>query len=496
MNYPAVLSSEQMNYQDRLTIESSGVPGSHLMELAANAVRMNFQSNINPSDKIAVICGTGNNGGDGYAVARQLHIQGFKVECFQTDHPKTLDALHHMKIMNMSGLKSNHIKNFVPERFEWVIDALLGTGLKQAIRENLQTVVNKINTIANIISIDIPSGICSDTGNGWHCHVIADRTVTFQFAKRGHYLAQGIRATGELEIADIGITPIVDKNSCWYRRAPKKPAAPPRLNDQYSHKGLQGKVVVAGAAPGTIGAGLFCAQAARNVGSGLVSILAPELSVPILQSKAPDIMSFSFNRKFDAETLIVGPGCSQDSHIQKQLKQLIKNHSNSLILDAEGLRMFNDWIELEEHLQPNTDPRQCILTPHPGELKILIKLYQQSKSGGFEQMLHALKIKGVTLLAKDAYTVVYGCNHNPVILGQPNVQLARGGSGDILAGMIGSFLAKGLAENEAICLAFDWLNHAASTDNLISVQTQIPQCNPTELLLKSLNNLRLRLSTT
>ena len=111
-------------------------------------------------------------------------------------------------------------------------------------------------------------------------------------------------------------------------------------------------------------------------------------------------------------------------------------------------------------------------------------------------MLHALKIKGVTLLAKVAYTVVYGCNHNPVILGQPNVQLARGGSGDILAGMIGSFLAKGLAENEAICLAFDWLNHAASTDNLISVQTQIPQCNPTELLLKSLNNLRLRLSTT
>ena len=220
----------------------------------------------------------------------------------------------------------------------------MGTGLKQAIRENLETVINKINTIANIISIDIPSGICSDTGNGWHCHVIADRTVTFQFAKRGHYLAQGIRATGELEIADIGITPIVDKNSCWYRRAPKIPTAPPRLNDQYSHKGLQGKVVVL-EPHGDNWSWLFC-QTARNVGSGLVSILAPELGT-YSTIKAPDIMSFSFNRKFDAETLIVGPGCSQDSHIQKQLKQLIKNHTNSLILDAEGLRMFNDWIELK-----------------------------------------------------------------------------------------------------------------------------------------------------
>ena len=88
MNYPEVLSSEQMNHQDRLTIESLGVPGTHLMELAANAVRMNFQANVNPSDQIAVICGTGNNGGDGFAIARQLHIQGFKVECFQTGQPK------------------------------------------------------------------------------------------------------------------------------------------------------------------------------------------------------------------------------------------------------------------------------------------------------------------------------------------------------------------------------------------------------------------------
>ena len=494
MNYPEVLSSEQMNHQDRLTIESLGVPGTHLIELAANAVRMNFQANVNPSDQIAVICGTGNNGGDGFAIARQLHIQGFNVECFQTGQPKTHDAQHHMKIMHSSGLNSNYVDNFVPDKFQWVIDALLGTGLKQGIRDNLKTVIKKINAISNIISVDIPSGICSDTGNGWDCHVTANRTITFQFAKRGHYLGQGIRATGELEIVDIGISPITNKNFYWCRRAPRKPAPPPRLNDQYSHKGSQGKIVVAGAALGTIGAGLFCAQAAKNVGSGLVSILAPENSIPILQSKSPDIMSFSFDKTFDAETLIVGPGCSQDPLIQEQLKQLIKNHKDSLIVDAEGLRIFKDWNELEESLQPNSNLRQCILTPHPGELKALINLYQHSNTGSFEEMLQALKLKGVTLLAKDAYSVVYGCNHNPIVLGKPNAQLARGGSGDVLAGIIGSFLAKGLTANEAIYLAFDWLNHASQAENLRSIQAELDQCNPTQLLLNSLNNLRLELS--
>ena len=496
MNFPAILSSKQMNYQDSLTIKSLGVPGSHLMELAANAVRLNFQDDLSPSDKIAVICGTGNNGGDGFAVARQLYIQGYNVECFQSGQPKTRDSLFHKKIMQRSGLQSNPIEYFVPDKFQWVIDALVGTGLKRAIRKDLHTAINNINRVPNVISIDIPSGICSDSGNGWNCHVNASRTITFQFAQRGHYLTQGIRATGKLKIIDIGIAPVTNDNFHWYRRAPKTPVAPKGLNDQYSHKGLQGKVVVAGAAPGTVGAGLFCAQAAKNVGSGLVSILAPVESIPILQSKAPDIMSFSFSKTFDADTLIVGPGCSQASHIQQQLKQLIKDHRKSLVIDAEGLRMFKNWTELEDFLQPNSDLRECILTPHPGELKALVKLYQDSKSGSSEDMLQALKGKGITLLAKDAYTVVYGFNSHPVVLGEPNAQLARGGSGDILAGIIGSFLAKGLTANEAIYLAFDWLSHCARPCSLRKVQSELYNCNPTSTLLNSLNKLRLELSIT
>ena len=494
MKYPPILSAKQMNYQDHSTIDSLGVPGSHLMELAANAVRMNFQPLVKPSDRIAVICGTGNNGGDGFAIARQLHIQGFKVECFQAGLPKSLDAQNHMKIMQKSGLNSNCVGKFIPDQFQWVIDALLGTGLRQGVSENLKTVIEKINAVSNVISVDIPSGICSDTGNGWDCHVIADKTITFQFAKRGHYLGQGIRATGELEITDIGITPVVNESQYWSRRAPRKPIAPPRLNDQYSHKGIQGKVVVAGAAQGTIGAGLFCAQAAKNVGSGLVSILAPESSIPLLQSQAPEIMSFSFDRTFNSDVLIVGPGCSQDPLIQRQLKQLLKCHNHSLIVDAEGLRMFRDWSELEESLQPNSQNRQCILTPHPGELKALLNLYQHANTGSFEEMLDALKMQGITLLAKDAYSVVYGCDRDPVVIGQPNAQLARGGSGDILAGIIGSFLAKGLSPNEAIYLAFDWLNHASQPENLRSSQVELKQCNPNQLLLNSLNSLRLELS--
>ena len=112
--------------------------------------------------------------------------------------------------------------------------------------------------------MDIPSGICSDTGNGWDCHVIADKTITFQFAKRGHYLGQRIRATGELEITDIGITPVVNESQYWSRRAPRKPILTTRLNDQYSHKGIQGKVVVTGLREETIGAGLFLCTSSQK----------------------------------------------------------------------------------------------------------------------------------------------------------------------------------------------------------------------------------------
>ena len=496
MNYPAVLSSKQMFTQDKLTIDSMGVPGPHLMELAANAVRMSFQSSIEPLDKIAVICGTGNNGGDGFAVARQLKIQGFNVECFHSGQPKTSDALYHQRIMQVAGLQSNSVEHFDPIKFQWVIDALLGTGLKQVIRKNLRSVVQRINKVGNIIAIDIPSGICSDSGNGWNCHVTADKTITFQFAKRGHYLSQGIRATGELQIADIGIAPVDAEDSYWCRRTPKKPTAPLKLTDHYSHKGVQGKVAVAGAAPGTIGAGLFCAQAAQNVGSGLVSILAPKNSIPVLQAKAPEIMSFGFDRNFDADTLVVGPGCSRDSLIQKQLKQLIKQHRKSVIIDAEGLRMFQDWHELIDILQPHPDPRQCILTPHPGELKALLKLFQDSNSGNFEDMTQELNQIGITLLAKDAYTILYSPDCEPLVLGKPNVQLARGGSGDILAGVIASFLAKDLKTIDAICLAFDWINYAAKPANLINAQSELTEGSPVSLLLTSLNRLRLELTKT
>ena len=149
MNYPAVLSSKQMLTQDLLTIQSMGVPSPYLMELAANAVRVGFQSCVQPLDKIAVICGTGNNGGDGFAVARQLKIQGFDVECFHIGQPKTPDALHHQKIMQGAGLQSNSVEHFDPNKFKWVVDALLGTGLNQAVRPNLQSVVHKINTVRN-----------------------------------------------------------------------------------------------------------------------------------------------------------------------------------------------------------------------------------------------------------------------------------------------------------------------------------------------------------
>lgn len=491
MIFAPVLTGIQMSLQDQYTIDKMGVPAAWLMECAATAVRLNLQKSLDAKDRIAVICGSGNNAGDGYAVARQLYIQGYEVACFQCGEVRSEEAKLNFEIMHKAGLKSQSIVHFVPDEFDWAVDALVGTGLRQALREELKAAVEAINKVRNIISVDIPSGICSVSGYGWGCFVRATKTVTFQFAKRGHYLSDGIAASGDLVIVDIGISPFLRDKACWYRRLLAEPQAPLYLTDRTSHKGIQGRVLVAGSALGTLGAGLFCARAAQNAGSGLVSIMAPDQSRPILQSQCPEIMVKAFDAETQADVLVLGPGCSQDQTIQNQLKKLLRSFTNSVIIDAEGLRMFKDWTELIALIGTNRPNTEILLTPHPGEMRALFELYQGQLSGNLADMITTLNNYGVSILAKDAYSVLYTPAREPIVLGEPNANLARGGSGDILAGLIASFMARGHRVIEACCLAVDWLYSAASSDRLKQAHEHLTDCGPNLLLLKSIDAIRL-----
>ena len=489
-----MLTGEQMSHQDRYTIDDLGVPGAWLMECAASAVRLSFQSFLKNTDQIAVVCGSGNNGGDGYAVARQLHIQGYNVSCFQSDQVKSQDAKMNRDIALKSGVPVKSIGCFSPDKFTWVVDALVGTGLNRPLKNDLIEVVKLVNEVKNIVSIDIPSGICSVTGQGWGCFIEASTTITFQYAKRGHYLKDGIRATGKLVIADIGIAPLDSDEQCWYRLLPSDPVAPCRLQDSSSHKGIQGRVTVVGSALGMVGAGLFCAKAAQNVGSGLVSIMAPEQSMIALQSQCPEIMVKPFGSPVIADALILGPGCSQQIQIKDELKNVLRSFKGKVVIDAEGLRIFEDWEELISIIGLNRICSDVLLTPHPGEMNALLKLYKEYGGGDLSDMLKELNEVGVAVLAKDAYSVLFFPEHQPVILGEPNANLARGGSGDVLAGIIGSFMAKGHTIYEACILAMNWFSSAASATNLILTDASFRASSPMHLILKSLSTLRLRLT--
>ena len=145
MNKRVVLTGKQMSQQDRYTINDLGVPGTWLMECAASAVRLSFQNFLKNTDQIAVVCGSGNNGGDGYAVARQLHIQGYNVSCFQSDQVKSQEAQINRDIALKSGVPIKSIRCFSPDKFTWVVDALVGTGLNQPLKNDLIEVVKLVN---------------------------------------------------------------------------------------------------------------------------------------------------------------------------------------------------------------------------------------------------------------------------------------------------------------------------------------------------------------
>ncbi len=453
----AIVSAAEMTRADKYTIDQ-GLSGELLMERAAQACVDELMPHLGQREHIAVFCGGGNNGGDGFAMARILHQSGFKVHVHYLKDEVKDEAAHHFKILCESNCPRNlidHTRGFeIPSTVTWIIDALVGVGLKSALKGPVIELIHQINQHrAPVLSVDMPSGLCADHGELMGEHVVARLTVTFQTLKFAHVITPACLACGDIVTRDIGIRfPDSHQQKAFalqrtdYHRDPRPPN---------SHKGTFGSLAVVGGFPGMEGAANLTAMAALRFGAGKVTIMSPH---PGSGRFHHDSVMTGSEKRLDAfSAVVIGPGLSRGQLAQEWLANTTLGRAR-VVWDADGLALLAN--------RPKDRGRQFVVTPHPGEAAQLLGLQGQEIQARRLASSHALRqmFPDTWIVLKGFRTIISAPDGSIYVCTPGNAALATAGSGDVLAGMIGAMLAQSeCATQDAVLLSV--LRHALSAEH-------------------------------
>lgn len=466
MNY--IASGDEMSRIDEYTINVIGIPQMVLMERAALAVYEYINAKFNKESKVLVVVEGGNNGGDGIALARILHGNGYDVEIFWGENlSKTSEAFgKQLEIARKLNLKfADDILNY---GYDVVVDAVFGAGLNRAITGKIADVINAMNDVdAFKLAVDIPSGIDSTNGFVLGTAFRADATVTFGIMKMGLLTGMGYEYSGQVTVADIGIPKraidYIEPDLYTYDGLDVDRLLPYRKLD--SHKGSYGKIGVIGGSKNMAGAAMFSAEAAYRMGCGLVRICTVEENREIMQSKLPEAMLTTYdsgdkNSVREAvksmigwsDVIILGPGLSTKEYAGYIVEKVLKDYKETIVLDADGLNI----VAQNKELLKETEAR-IIITPHLAEMSRLTDVKTgEIKSNKYHVAKEFAKDNNLVVVLKDSRTVVSDGGVQAYINTTGNNGMATGGSGDVLAGIIGGLCGQNMNEFEAaklgVCL--------------------------------------------
>jgi NAD(P)H-hydrate epimerase len=467
-----VATAEQMQELDRKAIEAYRIPGIVLMENAGRGAT-EVISNTFPDlqkMKIAIVAGKGNNGGDGFVIARYLLNRRISVKVYlladskglRGDAETNFQIFQRMKgeVISVPSSKDYQKVKKELEKFDLLIDAIFGTGLDAEVRGYYREVIDHLNTLQKpIVAIDIPSGLDANTGKPFGTAVRASLTITFGLPKIGHVISPGLDYVGKLKLVDIGLpkklveeeriqTYLLENDEIrGWLSTPRRPD---------THKGDYGHLLVIAGSVGKTGAAAMACEAALRIGAGLVTLAIPKSLNAIMEVKLTEVMTEPLPetpkqtlslRAFSSilrlcenkKAVIIGPGIGTFKETQSLILKLMKTLNLPIILDADGLTALAT--------QPKTLPttnRSLILTPHPGEMAKLIRSTPKdvqedriSISRNFAQSHHVhLVLKGHrSLIATPKGEVFINPTGNP--------GMASGGTGDVLTGMIGGLICQG-----------------------------------------------------
>jgi hydroxyethylthiazole kinase-like uncharacterized protein yjeF len=487
-----IVTAKEMQQMDRLTIESYGIPGRVLMENAGTgAVRFMLEEFPDLQDKkVGILAGRGNNGGDGFVMARYLSQKNISVTVYllaqknkiQDDAKANFDLLAPLKTPVVEMPDSADFRKHKPamHRHDVWVDAILGTGLKSDIRGYFKEVIDFINGLKKpVFAVDIPSGINSDTGQICGTSIQATATATFAFAKAGHVVFPGARHTGRLEIVDIGIPGFISKSvgPRQYVLTEERIRASVQPRNPEAHKGRTGHLLVISGSPGKTGAAAMTAMSAMRSGAGLVTLGVPEGLNAVLETQVMEVMTYALPETHDGmldvsgmeavsrllagkNCLAVGPGIGTADETQELLFGILGHSRVPLVIDADGLNLLARQPEI---LKAVNVP--VILTPHPGEMARLCKVsVKQVQEDRIECARQFSTLYGVHVVLKGARTVISHPDGTVFINLTGNAGMASGGMGDVLTGLIAGFVVQGYSP--AVSAHMGVYLHGAAADTL------------------------------
>ncbi len=461
-----LVNAREMQRCDRITIEEYGVPGLVLMERAALAVADSVMDGEFCTDKVLAVCGSGNNGGDGFAAARILMERNVEIAVLFVGKEESMSEAARIQKKICENYGMNFVSNIDVHEYTCIVDAIFGVGLSRKVEGEYRTLIEQINQASGkVIAVDIPSGISADSGRVMGAAVCADRTVTFGFAKLGQVLYPGALYCGETVVWDIGITEKSFRGElprAYYLGREDMRCLPRRM--RYSNKGTYGKALLVAGQKNMCGAAYLAGEAAYRVGTGLVKIFTEECNRVIVQERLPEALlsTYEVSEVLEEENSFrwptaagIGPGFGTGEGKWEILCLFLERCVCPLVLDADALNLLSGRTEKLKECRGTV-----VVTPHVGEMERLMgipkKTILEDLPGTCRQFAEEYR---VVCVLKDTRTVISDGREVCVNLTGTD-GMATGGSGDVLTGILTGLLAQGMEPFAAAKLAV-WIHGSA-----------------------------------
>ena len=503
------LTAAEMREVDRLTTERFGVPGQQLMEAAGKSVAEVFleeygHKNSEAPGFVAVLCGKGNNGGDGFVVARDLYEEADRVQLYLFARPEELkgDAARHFERWRALGGGVTVVQTEADWKRAWgeisgadvIVDALLGTGMRGVATGLLGLTIEDVNRLSRdataarpgwIVAVDTPSGLPSDGEAAEGPVIKAHWTVTFTAPKIGQLISPSAGCCGRLVVREIGSPPAlieeVGKGKVRWA-GPDEFAGLPLVRAAESHKGSFGHALIVAGSVGKTGAAIMAGNAALRAGAGLVTIATPESVLPIIAAAHPEYMTealpgtdagslstaaLTSGRYAQAvrgkSVVAMGPGAGQHPDTQEFIRTIVADTEVPIVLDADGLNAYDGRGESLSRRKSE----KLVVTPHPGEMaRLLGSSIAEVQKDRVKTALDAARKWNAQVVLKGFHTIVASPKGQVFVNTSGNPALAKGGSGDVLTGLLAGLIAQFGADDLVRVVALGVYLHGRAADLL------------------------------
>jgi NAD(P)H-hydrate epimerase len=457
-----IFSASQIKACDAFTIVESAISSAELMERAAGECIAWIKAHYSADTLFVVLCGTGNNGGDGLAIARLLRMSGYGVKAFLLLQSNELSPDCLLNLSRLQEMDANLVSVLQPETYIAdlpqhlvIIDALLGTGINRPVSGWYAEFIKKINLTANRkIAIDLPSGLPADTLPDIDDVVLkADETLSFQLYKRSFLHPEGGIYTGNVHILDIGLsaTFIAGTHTHYETLDAAAIAAIYKPRKQFTHKGTYGHALLIGGSYGKMGAIAICAKAAMRAGAGLATVLAPGYGYHAIQTLVPEAMCIASGEAAlqdikdweQMDAIGIGPGMGKDSRTAMALASFLELCTLPIVVDADALNLIAQQPDLLGKI-----PKGSVLTPHPKEYARLFGDTANTMIQVDNARIQAMKYN-INIVLKGRHTAIITGDGDCIYNRTGNPGMATGGAGDALTGIITGLMAQGYPGHDA-----------------------------------------------